>query len=252
MEPNNVLLDLAAHCSAVVADAGGLLASLFLTGLIGGPSHCAGMCGPFVLSQVTARLESTPASQMREWHRLAGAALVPYHLGRATTYVLLGVVGAAIAGSLTGTGAFRWLSAGLLAVAALVLLGMALPGLKALLGQSNCAGEGWWSRSVGRLARPLFRDPRGLRGWLLGVMLGFIPCGLLYGALAAAAATGDPVAGAMGMLAFVLGTIPTLVMVGFAGHMAANRWRGAVMRWAPLLLVLNAFILAWLALDMLL
>ncbi|MBY0430344.1 MAG: sulfite exporter TauE/SafE family protein, partial [Rhodospirillales bacterium] len=48
------------------------MASLFLTGLVGSLSHCAGMCGPFVLSQVAARLESRPASRMREWHRLTG------------------------------------------------------------------------------------------------------------------------------------------------------------------------------------
>ncbi len=234
-------------CTVTVVDNGGLLGSLFLTGLIGGVSHCTGMCGPFVLSQVAARLEAVPAAGMSEWHRLSGAALVPYHLGRATTYAALGAVAAAAAGLLAGSGGgFRHLAAGLLALAALFLLGMAVPRLRSLW-TGDTAGEGWWSRTVGRWARPLFTDPTGIRGWLLGVALGFIPCGLLYAALAAAAAAGDPLAGAFGMLAFAAGTAPVLVAVGLAGHFAVGRWRGPVLKWAPALLIVNAGMLGFMA-----
>ena len=87
-----------AHCQAVAVEHGGLLASLFLAGLVGSATHCVGMCGPFVLAQTVARLEERPASDMREIHRLSGAALVPYHLGRATTYAGLGAIAALVAG----------------------------------------------------------------------------------------------------------------------------------------------------------
>lgn len=238
-------------CRVVVADNGGLLTSLFVTGLVGGVTHCTGMCGPFVLSQVAARLETVPAQRMSEWHRLSGAALVPYHLGRATTYAALGAAAAAAAGMLAGAGGgFRWLAAGLLGLAALFLLGMAVPRLKALWA-GEAAGEGWWSRTVGRWARPLFASPTGVRGWLLGVALGFIPCGLLYAALAAAAASGDPLAGAFGMLAFAAGTVPILVAVGMAGHFAVGRWREPVLKWSPLLLVVNAAMLGFMAWQLL-
>lgn len=224
---------------------GGLLASLLVMGLLGSVTHCTGMCGPFVLSQVAARLEARPAAEMREWHRLTGAALLPYHLGRATTYAGMGAAMAGVAGLLIG-GGLRWLSAGLLGAAALVMLGMALPALKALLGRSP-AGGSWWSGHVGRLARPLFASPTGWRGWLLGVMLGFIPCGLLYAAIAAAAAQGEPLTAALAMLAFWAGTLPSLFGVGLVGHMASRLWGGAVLRYAPLLLVLNAGVLSWMA-----
>ncbi|MGE5478679.1 MAG: sulfite exporter TauE/SafE family protein [Bacteroidales bacterium] len=233
-----------AVCRVTVADNGGLLSSLFLTGLIGSASHCAGMCGPFVLSQVAARLEQVPLERMSEWRRLTGAALVPYHLGRATSYAALGAVGAAATGVLSAWGGFRYVAAALLVLAALFLLGMAVPRLKALLGGG---GDSWWSRSLGGLARPLFASPTGLRGWLLGVMLGFIPCGLLYAALAAAAATGDALAGAFGMLAFAAGTVPALVAVGAIGHFAVARWRAPMLRWAPLLLTANAGMLGFMA-----
>lgn len=240
------LLDSGLHqCSAVFVEDGGIVVSLLMMGLIGSLTHCTGMCGPFVLSQVAARLEARPAAQMREWHRLTGAALIPYHLGRATTYAVLGAATAGIAGILIG-GGLRWLSALLLAAAALVMIGMALPALKGLFGRA-ATGESWWSRHVGRLVRPLFASPTGWRGWLLGVMLGFIPCGLLYAALAVAASEGAPLTAAVGMLAFWAGTVPSLFGVGLVGHMVTRLGGGAVLRYAPLLLVLNAGVLSWMA-----
>lgn len=238
-------------CGTTAAGHGGTLAGLFLTGLVGSLTHCSGMCGPFVLSQVAARLETVPASRMREWHRLAGAALVPYHLGRATTYAGLGAVAALSAGLVGGRlGGLRFVAAGLLVLAALFLLAMAVPRLKALLAAGGGGGS-WWGASIGRWAGPLLAQPTGIRGWLLGVALGFIPCGLLYAALAAAAATGDPLAGAAGMLAFAVGTVPMLLAVGLAGHAAGGRWRMSALRWAPLLLLANAGMLGMLAVQVL-
>lgn len=252
MDQNALMTSLAAglsHCEVIFTERGSLLISLVMAGLIGGLTHCTGMCGPFVLSQVTSRLEAIPASQMREWHRLTGAALLPYQLGRTTTYAALGAALALAAGSLGDMKGLRWLSAGLLALAALLFLGYAIPKLKLVLPGGRKA-ETWWSAKVSRAARPLFSTPTGWRGYALGVMLGFIPCGLLYGALAAAASSGDPVAGAFGMIAFAMGTMPALLGVGIAGHLAGQRWSGIVAKVAPVLLLLNAGVLTYLAVTM--
>jgi len=236
-------------CRVVAAGHAGLLSGLFLTGLVGSLSHCTGMCGPFVLSQVAARLEAVPAAGLNEWHRLSGGALLPYHLGRATTYAALGAIAAGAAGTLAGWGGFRFLAALLLAAAAVALLSMAVPGLKALLTASP-SPAGWWSRGLGRWAAPLFARPIGLKGWALGVLLGFLPCGLLYAALAAAAASGDALAGALAMLAFTAGTVPALLVIGLLGQAAAGRWRQPLLKWAPLLLVANAGMLGAIALEL--
>ncbi|MEI6559931.1 MAG: sulfite exporter TauE/SafE family protein, partial [Rhodospirillaceae bacterium] len=110
------------------------------------------------------------------------------------------------------------------------------------------AGDAAGSALAG-LVRPLWSGagPVGWRGYALGLALGFLPCGLVYSALAAAAATRQPLAGAAGLLAFAAGTVPALVAVGLAGHAAGRRWRGALLRITPLVMIGNAGFLAWLA-----
>jgi sulfite exporter TauE/SafE len=236
-----------AHCATVAVANGGLIAALLGAGLVGGITHCAGMCGPFVLSQVTVRQSTVGADRMRDFHRLTGAALLPYHLGRATTYMLLGAAAALLAGGLIDGAGWRWLSAGLLLLAALFFLGYGLERLGLYRAGAALSGAGWWSRQVGRLAQPLFSSPQGWLGYLLGVLLGFIPCGLLYGAVTAASASGDPLAGAFAMAAFAAGTVPALVAVGAFGSLAARRWRAATAQLGPLLMIVNAGFLTLLA-----
>jgi sulfite exporter TauE/SafE len=74
-----------------------------------------------------------------------------------------------------------------------------------------------------QVARDLMADPRGWRGYALGVALGFLPCGFLYAALAAASAAGGAAAGAVAMAAFALGTAPGLAVAGWAGALFARR-----------------------------
>jgi hypothetical protein len=240
-----------AHCQAIAVEHGGMLTTLLVAGLLGGVTHCAGMCGPFVLSQTMARLERVPAREMRELHRLAGAALVPYHLGRATTYAGLGAVAAALAGGVVNATGLRWVSAALLVLAAAFFLAYALR----RLGFSVGVWSGSWAapsnarvrNAFRRVIRPLLDRPIGWRGYALGVALGFLPCGLLYGALAAAAASGDALTGAVGMAAFAFGTVPALLAVGLAGHVVGNRWPEGAGRVLPALMMLNAAALTYFA-----
>ncbi len=228
-------------------DVGGLalVAAMLLAGAVGGFTHCVGMCGPFVLAQTTARLESVPAARMREFHRLAGAALAPYHMGRATTYVALGAVAGIAGQSIRMIPGLDWVAAGWLVFAAVMFLAYAVFGSGVL--RAAAAKESRWGRALGRFARPLFARPTGMRGYALGLMLGFLPCGFLYAALAVAAGSGGALGGATAMAAFVLGTTPGLVAVGLTGHVAAGRWRQVAAVAAPVLMASNAGMLAFAA-----
>lgn len=218
----------------------GLIVPLFLAGLFGGVSHCVGMCGPFVLTQVGARLETMPAASFGGWARLRGAALVPYHLGRLTTYSALGALAGGAGSLLVRATEFRW------TLAVLLLAGATLLAVQAF-GWHGALRLGGLDTVLARVSRPLTSDPRGWRGYGLGVALGFLPCGLIYGALAAAAGSGSVLAGVTGMAAFVLGTVPGLVAVGWGGALLGARRREWLRRLARPLLVLNALVLAAMA-----
>lgn len=239
-----------AHCQAAVDGNEGLILSLFLAGLAGGLTHCLGMCAPFVISQVEARLQAVPLENMGALTRLRGAALAPYHLGRMTTYAALGALGAAIGGGLANVTGLAWLGPLLLGFAGLFFLGYALKGLGAPVPGIPADGKGPLARAVGRWVRPLFVHPVGLRGYVLGVALGFLPCGLVYGALAAAAGSADPLLGAFDMVAFWAGTVPTLFGVGLAGDSVMRRWPAQAKALAPAILIVNGGYLLYLAWGM--
>jgi len=238
-----LLLSAVEVCRAAVIDGGPLLAALFLAGLTGGMSHCAGMCGPFVLAQVAADPALGGRPEMTEFRRLRGALLLPYHLGRATTYAGLGAVAAGLTGRLVDLTELRWLAAVLLLLAAALFLG----GTLGLWRHPSAGAGGWLAPALSRLAGPLLRTPGGLGRYGLGLLLGFLPCGLLYAALTASAAAGSALEGAAAMFAFALGTAPALIGVGFAGHFFGRRWGRAAQLAGGLLMLVNAGILTALA-----
>ena len=95
--------------------------------------------------------------------------------------------------------------------------------------------------------KPLFAKPWGWRGIGLGMVLGFLPCGLLYAAIGAAAATSDPLAAAMSMAVFTLGTFPMLWLVGYLGGWAQRRWNRLARPVLPAIALLNAIVLGGMA-----
>lgn len=214
-----------------------LTVTLFAAGLAGGALHCAGMCGPFVLGQVMAGTDGADAGGYGEWRRLGGATLAPYHLGRATSYTALGAVAGGATALFASTTGFVWLSSLFLGAAAMLLVAQAA-GLA--FGRTTP-----WSVALSRLAAPLSRSRGVASRYALGVLLGFLPCGLIYGALAAAAGTASVVAGAAAMGAFALGTVPALVAVGWGGLLLRRRLR-EIGRWiaAPVLVANAAVMLA--------
>lgn len=261
------LQTLAALCQpAFAGDAGGfgglaaLLAALALAGLAGGLMHCAPMCGVFVLAQVDARLTRVPVASMSEAMRLRAGLLPGYHLGRIATYAALGAVagliGQGFGDSLAAVDRLRGWAAVPLGLAGLVLLASA--GMRlGLLGQPNrpalfpagaVPGSGRHGRAPGvaGFASRLLTRIRpwlaggGCRGVGTGLVLGFLPCGLVYAALAAALAAGRPLAGALAMVAFGLGTIPALGVVGVGGQALLRRHPALARKLAPALLGLAA------------
>jgi len=244
LSDGGLLAQAVAFCGRLVAGEGALLAAMATAGLIGGFVHCAGMCGPFVLAQTAGGAASEVP--LTEWRRLRGAALVPYHLGRTTTYVALGTVAAMLAGQIQAIPAFRWLAGALLMAAAVLFVFQAWSILPSGLFGSAFATP-TWLRWLGPVLHRAASAPSFAHRFALGLALGLLPCGMLYAAIAAAASSSNALAGAAAMAAFALGTVPSLLAVGYAGAFFGRRWRHAVRPFAAALFTVNAAILTILA-----
>ncbi len=201
---------------------GGLIAALFLSGLVGGFTHCAGMCGPFVLAQTGAL------------HRLSSVALLPYHAGRMTTYVALAVLTNTVVNLAFAASPLKTLiAAPMLTLAGVIFLITAFPRLGVLFPWAArlriSLPYKWVSAGTGSL----LRDPGLLKRYSLGVLLGFMPCGLVLSALLAAGTAENAGHAALAMAAFTLGTVPALVMTAFGGNVfkaAFPRFSGYAIR----------------------
>lgn len=240
-------------CAALAqGDTAGILVAygqpvaLFLLGLVGGVTHCAGMCGPFVMAQVGSRLAATPLERATRLVRLRGAALLPYHLGRMTTYAALGGVAAAALSGVESILIAGRVPAIAMSLVAVVFAGFAL--FQLMPRQALASGFGAISSSWQRLLAPFFRQPTGLSGYILGLGLGFLPCGLIYTALLIVGTSGDWRQGAFGMAAFALGTMPALFAVGGLGATLGQALRPqSLRRWLVAVLLFNAAIAGFMA-----
>ncbi|MFN7917325.1 MAG: sulfite exporter TauE/SafE family protein [Vicinamibacterales bacterium] len=197
------------HTAAMAAGSHLDLVAFLMLGVLGSAAHCVGMCTPFVF--MVSRRYSLPAGAHIPW-----VAQAWYHAGRLTTYGLLGALGGAVGSALQVAGALVGLqrAAAILAGAALIITGAA-----SLVSLQTASGPGAWA---GRLTSVLGRRMPG-HPYALGVVLGLLPCGLLYSAVVAAMATGSAAVGAAGLVLFGLGTAPALVGISLADALIVRR-----------------------------
>lgn len=200
------------------------LLSAMAIGWLGGV-HCLGMCGGIV-SALT--LSAPQAGRTR--------ILLAYNLGRCSTYVALGL----LAGSLgqLGTRTFGMAPTLLYAVANLLLIGMGLYllGLPWLVRPLEQSGQHLW-RHIEPVSRRLFPVNTLPRALGVGLLWGFLPCGLVYSALATAFALSSAAQGGLWMAAFALGTLPNLLLAGWVGAGTLQQLRQSSLRWLAGLLV---------------
>jgi sulfite exporter TauE/SafE len=195
-----------------------------------GSVHCLGMCGG-IAAAAGARLgdSSGPAGVSRG---------VAFNAGRVLGYAALGAFIGALAGAAIGQFPLRPLVIALRGLAAVLMLAM---GLALLSGRDLLSLERLGGRLWTRL-RPLAGRALGLPGPLrfaaLGLLWGFLPCGLVYSALALAAVAGSAAAGAGTMLAFGTGTLPSMLAVTLAGTAVTRRFAGTRTRSAAGILMI--------------
>lgn len=181
----------------------------FLVGLLSA-LHCIGMCGGIA----GAISYSLPRSVRDRSSSYVGYQLL-FNLGRISSYALAGALFGWVGGSLMHVAALGWLEHGMRLAAAVVLIGIGL-----YIG-------GWLPGLVviERLGVPIWRRLEPIRQRLLpvatpggalviGLVWGWIPCGLVYSMLIGAPAQGGAVSGALYMALFGLGSLPVMLTTG--------------------------------------
>ena len=181
--------------------------------------HCVQMCGPIVMSY------SVAANVVQGRRAFLGLHLA-YNAGRSITYMLIGAIGGFAGGAMGWVGQLAGFqnAAAIVAGTAMVLTGIAMLGFAP--GMQNWRGFALPVRFL-RPAGKLIASPQPGAKFALGMMMGLLPCGLIYAALMKAIGTASPVEGALTMLAFALGTSIALVVVGIgssAATMKLARW----------------------------
>lgn len=180
------------------------LLAMFAVGLLGS-GHCVGMCGGI----------ATGLGFAAQGQR-TGALVVAYNLGRIASYAIAGALAATLGGwgqEYLALGPVLRLAAGVI----LVLMGLYLADWWRALVQLEKLGAHLWRRiqPLSKRLLPVQTLPHAIA---LGMLWGWLPCGLVYTALAFAIAAPSPLQGAATMVAFGVGTMPAMVAGGlFSG-----------------------------------
>ena len=187
----------------------GLPAAMLLLGLVSGV-HCVGMCGGFVAALSARRV--IPITPVKSFQQLA-----LFNAGRLSSYAVAGAVSGMLGGELAfALGAQTALY--VLANVMLVAIGLHLAGATRWLSLVENLGAPLW-----RWLQPFAARSLGANAYVAGLFWGWVPCGLVYGALAAAAFAGSAPGGALAMAAYGLGTLPWLVSAGLAAQWLQKR-----------------------------
>lgn len=176
----------------------------FMAGL-SGSGHCLGMCGGIVAALAVAQPQERPGRRF--------VCTLFYHAGRITTYTLLGLVAGAFSQAAlfsTSSPYPNWLFAAANVMVIFIGLSTALGMRRMSLASLDGAGWGF----MGRMLRHAAQQTAPVAFLGTGLVMGLIPCGLVYGVLITSATSGSWFVGAGLMLAFGLGTLPALLAYG--------------------------------------
>lgn len=170
----------------------------FLLGFLGSV-HCMGMCGGIVGAL------SLNTGKQNQWR-----IQLSYHLGRITTYGLLGLIAGMAGLWLSSSHDYAGLILRSLSGLLLILMGLYIFGATQSLAWLEKIGGHLWKR-IQPMGKGLFPIQKARHGVILGLIWGFLPCGLIYSTLSWALVSASPLKSASLMVAFGLGNLPALL-----------------------------------------
>lgn len=183
--------------------------SALIVGLFGGV-HCVGMCGGLVSALSLSHPQGEKTARMALLPLLLG-----YNLGRILSYsvagTLMGGIGLLFAQSISLQLAQKFLL--MLSGGLMILIGLYLGRFWMALSHIEHLGRHLW-QTIQPLATRLIPIKNPWQAIIVGLLWGWLPCGLVYSMLITAATSGGSVEGALLMFSFALGTLPNLLAIG--------------------------------------
>ena len=202
-----------------------ILYTAFVLGLMGS-FHCVGMCGPIAIS--------LPLRGHNFLQKTIGGLL--YNLGRTFTYGIMGAFFGLIGQGFHFLGFQQSVS---IIMGSLMIMSVTLPFLYSNRISVNFEFfTGPLRRSIQQLFR--VRSYRGL--FLIGLLNGLLPCGLVYLAIAGAIGAGSVLSGILFMILFGLGTLPMMLLVSGIGNMISLAVRNKMRKVVPYVVVIIGII----------
>jgi sulfite exporter TauE/SafE len=209
------------------------LLAMLLSGITGGFGHCISMCGPVVAAFTVGKTRQGVLHQLL------------YNLGRITTYTILGAMVGLSGSFLLLAASIEHFQKAIVIIAgiSIILMGLSTAEWLPLPKQNSRCSPG--SRVMQKIMS-LFKAPRSIGSYYpMGIVLGFLPCGLTYTALLASARAAmdaeNPFAGmlqgALMMMLFGIGTAPALILVGKVVNTISNRTRKHFYQVASLIMI---------------
>jgi len=209
------------------------LVIILTTAFLGSVGHCIGMCGGIVVAYSSSKLDSK-VSYFRQT-----ASHLAYNFGRVSTYTIFGAIfglmGQVIAFTPTAKG-FLFVVTGLL----MIFTGVSLVGNIRFLNSAEWSVSKylWYQKAF----KKLISSKTYYSFYLLGMLNGIIPCGLVYSFAIFAASSATPLGGALVMATFGLATIPALFFLGvITKFLQKGSLRTTMIKFAALLVVFMEF-----------
>lgn len=204
-----------------------LMGSAFVVGLAGS-LHCIGMCGPLALS--------LPVSHTNNRSKISGGVI--YNIGRIFSYAVMGLLFGSFGNLIIAT---RWQSGLSISLGIIILLYLLFPKKYFHFSRLTTLNKPFMllRQQLGKL----FQSKKLSSLFFIGVLNGFLPCGLVYLALTSSIISATPVNGGMFMLFFGLGTFPMMFATVLMGNYLNQSIRQKIHKTVPALLFFMALLL---------
>ncbi|MBP9566586.1 MAG: sulfite exporter TauE/SafE family protein [Sulfurospirillum sp.] len=213
------------------------ISAIISVAFLGSLGHCIGMCGGFVMAYSSAKIDPTSSS----FHQFLSHFI--YNVGRISAYIILGILFGALGSLFTFSAyvsGYFYFFAGIV----MVLMGLSMMGKMKFLTslESNIA----FHPLIKKIFSHLIHTKTLVSFYGLGLLNGFLPCGLVYFFLATAATSGSAIQGALTMALFGMATMPAMLGLGYVvGFLKGSGFRELMIKLASLIIIVYGIYMSY-------